>query len=99
MEYESAFVIPDIAMALALLSAAVLRWRGHPDGPAVTAAAAGSLVMLGMLDVSFNLKNGVYATSAADLISNGLLNLYCVSFGLTLIWHASRRARVAVVHA
>ena len=45
--------------------------------------AAGGLV--GLVDFVFNIQNGVYSASALDLAINGLLNAWCVGFGLFII--------------
>jgi hypothetical protein len=89
LEYEYAFVVPDLLVACAMLCAAFLRWRGKPSGDRLTVATAGSLVFLGLLDTSFNLQNGIYSLSISDLVSNGLLNAYCVVCGVFLIRQAA----------
>jgi hypothetical protein len=97
-QYEHAFVVPDLLVASTMLCAAYLRRRGHPLGFLLTVAAAGSLVFLGLLDACFNWQNGVYGLSIQELVSNGLLNAYCVAVGLVLIVRAQAAFKPEYVH-
>lgn len=95
--YERAFLVPDVLVALAMIAAATLRLRRHPFGRPLTVACGGSLAFLGLLDASFNVQNGVYASSTLDLWTNAGLNLYCVAFGATLVLATARAQRSEMV--
>ena len=50
-------------------------------------AAKASFIFLGLLDLSFNIRNGMLSGLNADSIFSGFINLWCVFFGLLLILH------------
>lgn len=88
--FEHAFPIPDMLLAVSLVAAGILLWRNHPMGRGLALACGGALVFLGLLDVSFNIQNGMYGISISDTLFSGLINLWCILFGLAMI---SRLAR------
>jgi len=83
-EYEHSFPLPDIVLAIALIIAGVLMLGGKPLGRQIALVCSGSLIFLGMLDFSFNIQNGIYTISTAELLLNGTINLWCVVFGVNL---------------
>jgi len=80
--YEHSFPLPDIILALAMIASGFMLIKGKGTGKPLSLVCAGSLIFLGVLDFSFNIQNGVYAVSTADMISNGFINLWCVFFGI-----------------
>jgi hypothetical protein len=84
LQYEQAFPLPDLLLAAALVVAAAGLRKGRAWAPRLSLACAGGLVFLGVLDFSFNLQNGIYALSAADLALNAVINLWCVAVGAYL---------------
>jgi hypothetical protein len=80
--YEHSFPLPDVILAVALLTAGILLMRSNPAGRSLSLICAGALIFLGLLDFSFNLQNGIYLASVIDLVLNALINLWCVGFGL-----------------
>ncbi|MBM3166210.1 MAG: hypothetical protein FJZ83_05995 [Chloroflexi bacterium] len=84
--YEHAFPLPDILLALLLIASGSLVLNGKPLGKTLSLVAAGALIFLGLLDFSFNIQNGIYASSVMDLILNAFINAWCVAFGLAIIW-------------
>jgi len=84
--YEHAFPLPDLLLAIALLASAVLLLKDNQMGRTLALVAAGALVFLGLVDFSFNLQNGVYLSSTLDLILNAFINIWCVAFGLAIVW-------------
>ena len=83
-EYEHSFPLPDLLLSTALVFSGVLMLKGKETGYKLALVCAGALIFLGLLDFSFNLQNGIYALSAAELLLNGAINLWCVVFGLLL---------------
>jgi hypothetical protein len=85
LAFEHAFPGPDLVLA-AVLIAAGLGLRVH-DAPrrrrcrGLALAGAGALVFLGLLDVSFNAQNGMYAISAADTALALAINAWCIGLG------------------
>ncbi len=78
----SGFVVAQTA----LLVSGILLLRGKLLGNKLTLVASGALVFLGLLDISFNIQNGIYASSMVDLILNVFINLWCVGFGIAIAW-------------
>jgi hypothetical protein len=84
LAYEHSFWLPDIILAVALITAAVRLWQGKTPGRSLSLICAGAMVFLGVLDFSFNIQNGVYASSTLDLILNAFINAWCVAAGAYL---------------
>ncbi len=82
LEYEHAFPLPDLILAgLMFLSGWQLQ-RQQIAAVALALSCAGALIFLGVLDFSFNLQNGMYQLSTAELISNASINIWCIGYGL-----------------
>jgi hypothetical protein len=84
MEYEHSFPLPDGLLAVLLIVAGILLLMNNPLGGKLSLIAAGALLFLGVLDISFNIQNGIYKLSTGDLISNAFINLWCVGFGIAI---------------
>jgi hypothetical protein len=84
--YEHSFPLPDTVLSITLIIAGVLNLRGAAATRTLSLASAGGLIFLGLLDFSFNIQNGMYALSMADLVLNGFINLWCVGFGAWLLY-------------
>jgi hypothetical protein len=84
LAFEHAFPPPDALLALGLLAAGVLTLRGRPAGLTLSRVCAGGLLFLGMIDISFNLQNGIYGLGTDELISMAAINLWCVGLGAAL---------------
>jgi hypothetical protein len=82
--FERAFPLPDGVLALGLLAAGILPATGRSWARVLTLPCAGALVFLGLLDFSFNLQNGIYASSLVDGVFAAAINLWCVSLGTVL---------------
>lgn len=83
--FERAFVVPDTVLAFGLFAAGLLLRRGHPRGPALSLATGGALVFLGLVDLSFNIRGGVFAVLDADALASGAINAWCLGFGSALL--------------
>lgn len=89
LQFEHSFTVPDIILALALIVAS--RWwlAPHPKperARALSLVCAGMLLFLGMLDISFNLQNGMYAIGVVDAILALAINAWCILFGGYCAW-------------
>jgi hypothetical protein len=82
--YEHSFPLPDALLAIVLLAAGVQLMLNKPWGSRLSLAASGALVFLGVLDFSFNILNGIYMTSAIDMILNAFINVWCVGLGIAI---------------
>ena len=82
--YEHAFPLPDLLLAALLLVSGILLLNGKLLGRQLALVASGALIFLGLVDFSFNVQNGIYGSSLADLITNAFINLWCVGFGIAI---------------
>jgi len=85
LAYEHSFPVPDGLLSILLLVAGTMLLLNNPLGVNLSLIAAGALLFLGVLDISFNLQNGIYKISTGDLISNAFINLWCVGFGIAIV--------------
>lgn len=83
--FEYSFVVPDSVLAILLLLSGGLLLRARLEGLLLSLVAAGMLVFLGLLDISFNLQQGIYAMGSSEACFNGLINLICVAGGGLLV--------------
>ena len=84
LAYEHSFPVPDGLLSILLLVAGIMLLLNNPLGVNLSLIAAGALLFLGVLDISFNIQNGIYKISTGDLISNAFINLWCVGFGIAI---------------
>jgi hypothetical protein len=92
--FESAFPPADILLAIVLASGGIGLLRGKLYGRLLTLAGGGALVFLGLLDVTFNLRQGIYSLGPGEAVLNGAINLACLASGILLIrtiWAVSIR--------
>ena len=85
LAFEHSFPPPDGLLALGLIAAGLLVLRGRPAGGRLSLVNAGGLLFLGVIDISFNLQNGIYGLGLDELISMAAINIWCVAFGASLI--------------
>ncbi len=94
LAFEGSFPPADLGWLTPLLAASA--WgnlRGRRWAISTTLMSGAVLVFLGLLDSSFNLRNGIYARSLTDGVLNGSINFACLAFGLASVVWASRRQR------
>ncbi len=85
LTFEHSFPPPDGLLALGLIAAGILVLRGRPAGRTLSLVNAGGLLFLGVIDISFNLQNGIYGLGLDELISMAAINIWCVAFGAWLV--------------
>jgi len=83
-QFEHAFPLPDGALALALLTAAYGLGRNKAFGRPLSLACSGGMLFLGLVDFSYNIQNGMYLISTADLVVNAIINIWCVVMGTVM---------------
>ena len=88
--YEYSFVFPDLLLSIILIIAALHLMRKNPNGFLYSIIAGAMLIFVGLLDISFNLLNGIYQLGIGEAVLNGLINLACVVFGYILISFGKR---------
>jgi hypothetical protein len=84
--FELSFPLPDLAWLVPLLVAGA-HWtsRGDARGPVASAAAAGALVFLGLVDVAFNVRFDRYVPLVGGGGLNLVINAGCVGAGVWML--------------
>ena len=85
LAFESAFPPADILLAIVLTAGGIGLFRAKPYGRLFTLAGGGALVFLGLLDVSFNVRQGIYGLGPGEAVLNGAINFACLASGILLI--------------
>jgi|APFre7841882654_1041346.scaffolds.fasta_scaffold44828_1 hypothetical protein len=89
--YEYSFPLPDIILSIAILASSILLLKNKESGRIISLICSGGLMFLGILDFSFNIRNGIYMTSTLDLVLNAFINVWCVGFGAAIAVLISRK--------
>ena len=85
--FERNFVVADLFTALAGLVCAEGLRRGRRWALVWGGVAAGGILFLLFMDVSWNVMQGMYANFSPAMLGENLINLFCVTFGPFLIWY------------
>jgi hypothetical protein len=80
--FEHSFVLADSVLSVSLLVAGSLGLKGRPTGRVLSLMCAGSLIFLGLVDFSFNVRNGIYIGDFPDGVVAAAINFWCISFGI-----------------
>jgi len=83
--FENSFPPADAWMALCALLGAIGLWRRRAWGFLFALLAASSAVYLGLMDVTFNLNQGIYAIGGTDTLIEILINLTTLLLGPVVI--------------
>ena len=86
--FENAFPVADLWMVFAGAGASVALWRRHASALLWTIASGAISVYLGLLDVLFDLENGIYRSlDGSGVIVELTLNVLTLTLGaVVLIW-------------
>jgi hypothetical protein len=93
IRFQQTFPVADAWMSACALVGAIGLLTGSDLGVAFSLVAAGALVFLGLMDVTFNVENGLYrhlATSApmrAELVTN----VWTIGLGAALVAYLAGR--------
>jgi len=96
--FERAFPAADTWMASAAIAAATGLVRRRPWAVLAGIAAGSALVFLGLLDVLFNLEQGLYTRPSAAMAVETVINLFCLAVGpffLVYFWRNRDRLGAA----
>lgn len=87
LKFERAFPVADGWMALWTLLAGIAFLRGSPQANRCSLLAGSSMVFLALLDISFNVDNGLYAQMFASsaMATETVINVWTLTFGVVLI--------------
>lgn len=83
--FENSFPAADAWMAFCALLGAVGLWRWRSWGFLFGLLAASSMIYLGLMDVTFNLNEGIYAIGGAETAIELIINLFCLGAGPLVI--------------
>lgn len=95
-QFEHSFTVPDIILALSLIRAGT--WllgaeaSRHKLGWVLSLICAGALIFLGLLDISFNLQNGMYTGWWLDALLAVAINAWCIGFGAFVAYELGFKA-------
>ncbi|NVM46165.1 MAG: hypothetical protein HWN79_14710 [Candidatus Lokiarchaeota archaeon] len=88
LKHERSFPLPDLGLiTVCLLIAAVGLLSGERFGIFFTIVAGGGLMFLGLIDLAFNLQNGLFKTKNLDAyMSIGIVSIVLIMGVLSLIY-------------
>jgi hypothetical protein len=90
IKFEKAFVVADLwgITACSLLGAVGLITE-QTYGPFFSLLAAGSMIFLALMDITFNIQNGLYPLIALsnEMAFELIINVWTLVLGITLIVH------------
>ena len=92
--FERAFPAADGWTAVAALAAAVGLWRGQPSAVLFGIAAGSGFIFLGLMDILYNLENGMYRVRGVEMAFEIFINLFCMTVGpaaIAFVWRHRRR--------
>lgn len=73
VEHEQVFAFPDSVLALTLVVSAVLLVLKEPLGASLALVAAGMLTFLGVIDLAYFAKHGMFALERGGLMNAGIV--------------------------
>ncbi len=85
LAFERAFPLADAWMAICALLGVIGLWRGRGWGFLFGLLAASSAIYLGLMDVLFNLNEGIYSIGGSETLIEIVINLLLLSLGPILI--------------
>jgi hypothetical protein len=93
IRFERAFPVADGFLALSSAVAAVGLLTSRPFGVAFALVAAGALLFLGLMDVTFNVDNRLYRYLGRSwpMRAELVINLWSIGLGLALLVEMVRR--------
>ncbi len=93
--FENAFPLADLFMAASSLAGAVALFRRHPTALLWMLLAGSSSIYLGLMDVLFDLQNGIYAAhTGMRLVIEIAINVLAFAipiYGIAFAWRARFR--------
>jgi len=73
VEHEEVFVFPDAVLALVLVASAVLLLLGDALGRSLALVAAGMLTFLGVIDLAYFVRHGMFSRERGGLLNAGIV--------------------------
>ena len=93
IKFERAFPPADLWMSACSIIGAVGLLKGEPYGLLFAFIAAGSLVFLALMDITFNIQNSLYrlTSSSSQMKFEVFINVWTLGLGIALIVLLSSR--------
>lgn len=93
LRFERAFPVADGWMAVCSLVSAVGLFTGSSYGTVFGLLAAGALIFLGLMDLTFNLQNGMFRLlpGSGQMWVEVVIVVWCLALGGTLAGYLSGR--------
>jgi len=85
LAFENAFPLADAWMAFCALLGAIGLWQRRNWGFLFGLLAASSAIFLGLMDVLFNLQQGIYAMGGVETALEVAINLLTLGLGPVII--------------
>lgn len=85
LAFENAFPLADSWMAICALLGAIGLWKKQNWGVLFGLLAASSAIFLGLMDVLFNLQQGIYAIGGVETALEVAINLLTLGLGPVII--------------
>lgn len=83
--HEKSFVWPDSFIVILLFISAVLLWIGNPLGKHLSLVAGGMLLFLAIIDIAYQVANGMYKPPRGSMGSFASVNLSIAIVALLVI--------------
>ncbi len=85
LAFEKAFPVADAWMATSCFIAAVALLKRSPLALLFGISGGSALTFLGLMDVTFNIQQGIYLLGTTEVLVEAIINLYSLVFGPFLI--------------
>jgi hypothetical protein len=85
-QFESAFLIADAILTIALVTAGIGLIRGEQYGLFCLVGSGAMTLYLGILDFTFYSRQGFYAQITPDSAVEMIVNALCILGGLAALW-------------
>jgi len=85
LRFEMAFPAADMWMAIAAALGAIGLKRGWALGYPMAVAAASAMLYLALMDVAFDLENGVYMLGRGQVAIEIAINVFCIGAAAILL--------------
>lgn len=88
VEHEEVFVFPDMLVALTLVTSAVLLVLEEPLGASLALVAAGMLAFLGVIDLAYFAKHGMFSLARGGPMNAGIVVGVLLLAGILVVRYA-----------
>ncbi len=94
MVFQHSFIAADLWMCVAFFLSAYYLYHGSTAGVMWGIVAGGTFVFLGLMDILYNIENGMYKNINSGMFFEILINLTSVVFGgytINYVWKLLQR--------